>query len=253
MFDLREKVAIVTGAGRGLGKAMALALAEAGADIVCTDVNNESAEKTAEEIRRLNRKALAFKVDITLQEDIEKMAGESVKELKHIDILVNNAGIHIGGEFPPEELDKKYWDKTLDVNLTGTFICSQIIGRQMIKQKAGKIINIASMSGLVVNRLTNRHPLSYCVSKAGVIMLTKVLAVEWAKHNINVNAIAPTYIETAILNPDPEIQKEMVQDIPLGRLGKADDLKGAIVYLASGASDFITGHTLMVDGGYTAW
>ena len=123
----------------------------------------------------------------------------------------------------------------------------------MICQGGGKIINMASMSGIVVNRLTDRHPLPYCVSKAGVIMLTKVLAVEWAKHNINVNAIAPTFFKTEILYPDPEIQAEMVNAIPMGRLGEPADLAGTVVYLASDASDFVTGHVLLVDGGYTAW
>lgn len=253
MFNLSGKVAIVTGAARGLGKTMAMALAEAGADIICADVNLKGARETTEEIEKLDRKSLALKVDVSSQNDIERMAEQAAEKFGHIDILVNNAGIHIGGEFSPEGLDKKYWDKTLNVNLTGTFLCSQTVGRYMIKQKKGKIINVASVSGMVVNRLTNRHPLSYCVSKAGVIMLTKVLAVEWAKYDINVNAIAPAYMRTAILNPDPKNRAEMVRDIPMGRLGEPEDLRGTVVYLASDASHFVTGHTLFVDGGYTAW
>lgn len=252
-FDLTGKLAIVTGAARGLGSAMALALAEAGADIVCVDVDIDEAKKTTEKIRKLGKDSLSLKVDVGSVKDVKQMTEQTVEKIGHIDILVNNAGIHIGGDFSPEDLDKKYWDRTLNVNLTGAFLCSQAVGRQMINQKKGKIINIASMSGMVVNRLTNRHPLSYCVSKAGLIMLTKVLAVEWAKYNINVNAIAPTYTRTAILHPDPEIQAEMFRDIPMGRLGEPEDLRGAVVYLAADSSDFVTGHTLLVDGGYTAW
>jgi NAD(P)-dependent dehydrogenase (short-subunit alcohol dehydrogenase family) len=181
------------------------------------------------------------------------MVRQAISHFGRIDILVNNAGIHIGGDFPPEALDKQYWDKTLAVNLTGAFLCCQTVGKHMIKRKRGKIINLASISGMVVNRLTNRHPLSYCVSKAGVVMLTKVLAAEWARYNINVNAIAPTYCKTAIINPDPAIQAEMMRDIPMGRLGNPEDLAGTVVYLASAASDFVTGHMLLVDGGYTVW
>lgn len=253
MFDLHGKMAVVTGAAQGLGEVMALALAEAGADIVCVDMNIEGVRKTAKAVKKHKSRAFPLKVDISSQEDIKRMVKTAIRKFGRIDILVNNAGIHIGGDFPPEKLYRKFWDRTLEVNLTGTFLCSQAVGRQMIEQKKGKIINIASMSGIVVNRLSNRHPLSYCVSKAGVIMLTKVLAAEWAKYNITVNSIAPAYMKTAILHPSPEIRAEMVRDIPTGRLGKPEDLKGAVVYLASEESNFVTGHTLFVDGGYTVW
>ena len=133
------------------------------------------------------------------------------------------------------------------------FLCCRQVGKVMIKQRRGKIINLASIAGLVVNRLTDRHPLAYCVSKAGVIMLTKVLASEWARYNINVNAIAPTYFKTSIIYPDARIQAEMIRDIPMGRLGRPEEVGGTVIYLSSSASDFVTGHTLLVDGGYTVW
>jgi len=233
---------------------MAVALASAGADLVIADMALDQAEETASKIgKETNVSCLAVRADISLENDVGQMVQKALERFGKIDILVNNAGIHIGGDFPPEALARKYWDKTLAVNLTGAFLCCQAVGKHMIERKTGKIVNIASMSGMVVNRLTNRHPLSYSVSKAGVIMLTKVLAAEWAKYNINVNAIAPTYFKTAIIHPAPNIQAEMIRDIPMGRLGNPEDLSGTVVYLASAASDFVTGHTILVDGGYTAW
>lgn len=254
LFDLFGKTAIITGSGRGLGRAMAYALASAGSNVVIVDIDAASAKKTAGGIQdKYKVKTIFLTVDVSSEGQISGMVKDTLKVFSRVDILVNNAGIHVGGDFPPEELDRKFWDRTMAVNLTGPFLCARLIGREMIKQKRGKIINIASISGLVVNRLTGRHPISYCVSKAGVIMMTKALAVEWAKYNINVNAIAPTYFKTAIINPDPKIQNEMIRDIPMGRLGNPDDLAGTVIYLASGASDFVTGHTLLVDGGYTGW
>jgi len=252
-FSLECKVSIVTGAGRGLGKAMALALANAGSTVACADMDLKGAEETADQISKLGRKAVALRADVTSEQDIQNMIDTTVEQFGRIDILVNNAGIHIGGEFPPEDLDRQYWDKTIAVNLTGAFLCAQAAGRQMIKQKSGRIINISSISALVVNRLTDRHPISYCVSKAGLTMLTKTLAVEWAEHNITVNAIAPAYTKTAILHPDPAIRAEMVNSIPMARLGEPEDVAGTVVYLASDASRFVTGHTLVIDGGLTCW
>ena len=252
-FSLEGKVSIITGAGRGLGQAMALALADAGSIVVCTDMNLKSAEETVSQISELDQKAIALKVDVTSEEDIQNMVNVAVETFGSVDVLVNNAGIHIGGEFCPEDLDRKYWDKTIAVNLTGPFLCAQAAGRQMIKQKSGKIINISSLSSFIVAKLTDRHPISYNAAKGGVTMLTKTLAVEWAKYNITVNAIAPVFTKTAILNPDPVLRAEMVNGIPMGRLGNPEDLEGTIVYLASDASRFVTGHTLIIDGGYLCW
>jgi NAD(P)-dependent dehydrogenase (short-subunit alcohol dehydrogenase family) len=254
LFDLTNKTAIVTGAARGLGRAMALALAGAGARVCVADRNDVGARQVADEIQGLGRPGLALQCDVTDAASVRDMVETTAHELGGLDILVNNAGINRGGEFPPEQLSQEIWDDVLQVNLTGVFLGAQAAGRWMIGQgRPGKIINMASISGLVVNHLTDRHPLSYCVAKAGVIMLTKVLAVEWAKHHINVNAIAPAYFRTEMIHPDPHIQAEMVRDTPMRRLGEPSDLAGTVLYLACSASDFVTGHTLLVDGGYTAW
>ena len=253
LFDLTNRVALATGAARGLGRAMATALAEAGARLVIADINGPGAQAAAAELQASGHDALPLTVDVTQPADVDRMVQETLRAYGRIDVLLNNAGINYGGEFPPEDLGQCIWDEILAVNLTGVFLCAQAVGRQMIRQGRGKIINMASMSGIIVQRLTDRHPLPYCVSKAGVIMLTKVLAVEWANHNINVNAIAPTFFKTEILYPDPKIQAEMVDSIPMGRLGEPAELAGTVVYLASEASNFVTGHVLLVDGGYTVW
>jgi NAD(P)-dependent dehydrogenase (short-subunit alcohol dehydrogenase family) len=252
-FDLTGRVSLVTGAARGLGQAMATALAEAGAHLVIVDINSQGIQSTASALRSSGHDVLALTVDVTQPVDVNQMVQQALEVFGRVDILVNNAGINRGGEFLPENLGLEIWYAVLAVNLTGAFLCAQAVGQQMIRQGGGKIINISSMSGIVVNRLSDRHPLAYSVSKAGVIMLTKVLAVEWAKHNINVNAIAPTYFNTEMLHPNPEIQAEMISAIPLGRLGQPAELAGTVVYLASDASNFVTGHVLVVDGGYTAW
>lgn len=252
-FDLEGRVAIVTGAAQGLGEAMAEALAGAGASIIIADVNIAEAKKAAEKLMSSGAKVMAKKVDVSKGSDIDRLVEGTLSEFQSIDILVNNAGINQGGEFPPESLDERIWDKVMEVNLRSVFLCCKRVGKVMIKQRKGKIINLASIAGLAVTHLTDRHPLAYCVSKAGVIMLTKVLASEWAKYNINVNAIAPTYFKTAMINPDARIQTEMIRDIPMGRLGEPKELGGTVIYLASVASDFVTGHTLLVDGGYTVW
>jgi NAD(P)-dependent dehydrogenase (short-subunit alcohol dehydrogenase family) len=169
-------------------------------------------------------------------------------------VLVNNAGISRGAEYPPECLPHEIWDQVLSVNLRGSFFCAQAVGKHMIAQgKGGSIINMASIAGSVVLRVRDRHPLAYSVSKAGVMMMTKVLAAEWAQHNIRVNAIAPAYMKTAIIHPDPRSQEQMIRDTPLRRLGLPEDLAGSVIYLASEASAYVTGHVLFVDGGYTIW
>lgn len=252
-FSLEGKVAVITGAGRGLGESMANALANAGADIVSADIDEKTAESTAQDIKRIGRRSLSAKVDVTKYSEIEKMAEKTIKKFGRIDILVNNAGFSKGGDYAPEDLSRELWDKVMDVNLNGLFMCSQVVGKQMIKQKKGKIINIASISAFVVNRMTGKLPFAYCVSKAAVVMLTKVLAVAWAKYNINVNAIAPTYFETPMSNLGPVRTKEICEMTPMGRFGRPEELAGTVVYLASRASDFVTGHTVLVDGGYTLW
>ena len=248
-FDLSGKVAIVTGAGRGMGYPIALALARYGADIVLSSRTVSELEKVKVEIEALGRRALIHRMDVTKIHEIHAMVEATVKAFGHIDILVNNAG----GNVPQwaEEVTEDAWDRVFNTNLKGLFFCAQAVGRVMIQQKKGKIINVSSQSGVV--GLLQRA--AYCSSKGGVNLLTKVLAIEWAKYNINVNAIAPTFIETPFTKP--MFEKEGFKDyvlgnIPLGRVGKPEDVVGGVIYLASGVSDLVTGHILLIDGGWTA-
>jgi len=251
LFRLDGKNAIVTGSAQGLGKAMAQALGEAGANVAIVDINIDLAKQTAEELSiRVGRKFIAIQTDVTREEDVKRMVEETIANLGHIDILVNNAGIV--RHAPAEIMSKKDWDDVISVNLTGVFLCSQAVGRHMIERRQGKIINIASMSGLIVNY--PQPQVAYNASKAGVIMLTKSLAVEWAKYNINVNAIAPGYMKTAMTAPffeKEEYRKLWLDPTPMKRPGEPEELGGAVVYLASPASSFMTGQVLVIDGGYT--
>ena len=251
LFDLTGKTAVVAGAAQGHGPAIARALAQAGAQLVVVD---KGVGRVARSIRNAGGLVLAMDANLTSAEDLDNMVSKTVKAFNHIDILVNNADMDQGSEYQPEDLPHETWSRVLDVNLNGAFYCTQSIGRQMIAQgNGGKIIHIASISGLVVNRIQGVHPLSYCVSQAGIIMLTKVLAVEWAKHGIGVNAIAPGYFQDAEQAGESSGEASLTDDIPVGRLGAPQDLAGAVMYLASDASSFVTGHVLRVDGGYTVW
>ena len=252
MFDLKGEKAIVTGGGQGLGKEMALALAEAGADVAVVQRRVEVAEQTAEEIIKLGRDSFAMKVDVRKAEDIRNMVAAAKDRFGKIDILINNAGI--GQGVPALDMTEEDWDSMIDIHLKGTFLCSQMVGREMVKQKKGSIINIASMSGFIVNR--PQPQAHYNAAKAGVVMLTKNLAMEWAKYNIRVNAIAPGYIKTPLLAQylgPGKIGEEWVKLTPMGRLGEPFELKGLALFLASKASSFVTGTTIVIDGGYTCW
>jgi len=254
LFSLAGQTAIITGAAQGLGKAMSEAFVSAGANVVIADINEEAASETAEKLSGKGPQVKAVYVDISSEKSVAEMVDFTLQNFGKIDILVNNAAI-AGGEPSPEELDKEFWDKIMAVDLTGSFLCCKAVGNHMIKQRHGKIINMASISGLVVQRLTGKHNPAYSVAKAGVMMLTKVLAGEWAKYNINVNAIAPTWFDTemGMAKKSPAQQTEMLRDIPMARIGKPKDLVGTALYLASDASSFITGHTVVIDGGYTVW
>jgi NAD(P)-dependent dehydrogenase (short-subunit alcohol dehydrogenase family) len=247
LFDLEGKIAVVTGASRGLGKAMAIGLAKAGSDVVVTDVLDTS--ETVSEIKKLNRHPLGLEVDVSNKSDVEAMVKNVLEKFGNIDVLVNNAGILRTGN--AEILDKKDWDEVIEVNLTGQFLCAQAVGRQMIKQKAGSIINIASIAGL--GGYASSVP--YSASKAGVILMTKTLAIEWGKYNVRVNAICPGVFATDMTDSylkDKQF-KDMIQNkVPLGRQAKPDELVGTVVYLASKASDYMTGHALVIDGGWTS-
>jgi NAD(P)-dependent dehydrogenase (short-subunit alcohol dehydrogenase family) len=245
------KVAIVTGAGSGLGKSIALALAAAGADLVVTELPGRvsDAHATARLVRNEGRVVLPVTLDVTSMKSIQRMVARVLRQFGRIDILINNAGINIAKM--ALDVTEQDWDRVLDVNLKGVFFCSQLVGREMIKRRSGKIINMASQNGVI----GYYQRAAYCSSKAGVVNLTRVLAIEWAPHHINVNAIGPTFILTPLtqkLFRDKQFSREVLRRIPLGRLGKPEDVAGAAVFLASAAADMITGHTLLVDGGWTA-
>lgn len=253
-FRLDNKVAIVTGAGRGLGRGMAIALAQAGANVAVWDVIQEGAASVAEEIQTLGRQAVAATVDVRDGQQVQEAVTEVVTAFGALHVLVNNAGVTTNSPF--EDLDEADWDHVLGVNLTGIFHCSKWVARHLIQQgDGGSIVNIASMSGLIGNRGGNNS--HYCATKGGVIALTRSLAVEWAAHNIRVNAIAPGYSVTPMTDRlkqrDPAFYQELIDRVPLGRFGRDADMGGAVVYLASEASAYVSGHTLVVDGGYTAW
>ena len=248
---LDNQVAVVTGSGSGLGQAIAIAFAEAGATVVVTDLAQRlhNAKKTRDRIIQLGKKSVAVSLNVTSIRSIRRMVKKTIDQYGRIDILVNNAGVNISK--PAVEVTEDDWDKVLDVNLKGVFFCCQEVGRTMIERRFGKIINVASQNGVI--GYYNRA--AYCSSKAGVVNLTRVLAIEWASKNINVNAIGPTFVRTPLtdkLFQEESFTNEVLRRIPLGRLGQPEDITGAVVFLASSAAQLITGHTLLIDGGWTA-
>jgi len=252
-FRLDGRVAIVTGGGMGLGKAMSLALAQAGSNIVIADIRPDAALETAEEIKACGVEATVIETDVTNEQQVNELAMRVERQYGRIDALVNNAGIsHLD---PAESLEFSRWNQVINVNLNSVFLMSKAVGRVMIRQGRGSIVNISSMSGLIVN--TPQPQVAYNVSKAGVIMLTKSLASEWAAYGVRVNTIAPGYMKTTLTEPYFESKGEMVQKwlafTPMGRPGMPDELGGIAVYLASDASSFATGGVFSVDGGYTVW
>ncbi|OLO36339.1 gluconate 5-dehydrogenase [Alkalihalophilus pseudofirmus] len=251
LFDLTGKIAIVTGGGRGLGEQLAISLAEFGADVVVCSRKVEDCERTSQKLRELGVKSLAIKCDVTNPDDINNVVEETIKEFGKIDILFNNSGATWGA--PLEDLPLDKWNRVMDVNVTGIFLMSQAVGKQMIKQKSGKIINIASIAGLGGVSEDIMDAVGYNASKGAVITFTKDLAVKWGKHNIHVNAIAPGFFPTKMAKGLMEENAEAIlAHTPLNRFGSEDDLKGAAVFLASEASGYVTGNILMVDGGFSA-
>jgi len=248
LFDLRNKVALVTGASRGLGKAIAVGLAKAGTNLVACS-HASSLTETVNTVRKIGAQIIGVKADVAQKSDVGKMVRQAIDRFGRIDILVNNAGIYLNK--PVEEVSEEEWDGVIATNLKGCFLCSQAVGREMIKQKSGKIINITSISGLA----SLPHTAVYCATKAGIILLTKGLAVDWAKYNINVNAIGPGDIATEMnieMRNDPDFIKMIKDSTPMGRSARPEEFVGTVVYLASKASDYVTGSLIMVDGGWTA-
>ena len=249
LFDLTGRVAIVTGAGRGLGRTMALALAAAGADIAASARSAPEIEALAAEVRNLGRRAIAVPADVTSEADTIALVEQTAASLGRLDILVNNAGINI--RKPILELSEAEYRQVLETNLIGYFHCARAAGRVLVTQGAGKVINVSSIMGKVV--LADQG--ADASSKGAIEQLTKVLAVEWAPAGVQVNALGPTYFETELTRPlfeDPARNAFIVGRTPMGRWGQPHELAGAVIFLASRASDFVTGHTLMVDGGWTA-
>jgi gluconate 5-dehydrogenase len=253
LFDLTGKVAIVTGAGSGLGVVFAEALAEAGASVACAGRRSETVEATATRIRAAGLEAMAIQADVADAEAVQRMVDQTVERYGRLDILVNNAGVAAVG--PPEEIALTDWQHVIDVNLTGVFLCAQAGAREMIRAgNGGSIINIASILGAGASEPAAAT--AYAATKGGVVNLTRDLAVHWAPHGIRVNALGPAYFPsemTAGMLDMPEVIAEIERRTPLGRLGRPDELKGPVVFLASEASSYITGGNLYVDGGWTAW
>jgi len=248
-FDLEGQVALVTGAARGLGSSIAVALAHAGADLALGVHDATSGADVAERVQALGRQALVVPMDVTDLTQIESATGAVIQEFGRIDLLVNNAGL--GPENAPEDVTESDFDLTFDVNVKGLFFTSQAVGRLMIGQRSGRIINMSSQAGLVA--LPGEA--IYCASKAAVSHLTRCLAIEWGTHGINVNAVAPTFIRTPGTEPalsDPTFHDDVVERIAgLHRIGEPVDVAGAVIFLASPAASLITGETLVVDGGWT--
>ncbi len=249
---LENKVSLVTGASRGIGRAIALAYAAEGSDVVINCSSSiEAAEKVAEEVKALGRRALVVQADIAGKAAVEDMVGQTVKEFGKIDILVNNAGMGIVS--PSIDLEESKWRRGIDVLLTGTFFCCQAAAREMIKQKSGKIVNISSMLGLT--GIPERA--CYSSAKAGVIGLTRALAVEWAPYNINVNAICPGYVRTDIIKGliarGLYEEKTLNTLTPLGRIGEPEDIASLALFLASEESKNMTGQAIVTDGGWTTY
>jgi NAD(P)-dependent dehydrogenase (short-subunit alcohol dehydrogenase family) len=247
-FTLAGQVALVTGSAQGIGEACAIALAEAGADIILGLRHIESGQTLVKRIQEIGREALPVQMDITKVDEIVDAVTSGYHHFRHIDILVNNAGI--GAPNPAEKVTEQDFDNTLAVNLKGTFFTAQAVGKLMIPQRHGRIINISSQAGFVALPTES----VYCMTKAAIAHLTKCLALEWAPYNITVNAVAPTFIKTPGTKKwldDATFSTSVCNRIPLGRIGEPMDVAGPVVFLASPAASLITGATLMVDGGWT--
>ena len=251
-FSLADQVAIITGGGTGIGRSIALEFAEFGADVVVSSRKLANLEEVADEVRALGRRSLAVQTDISKKTDVDNLVQKVMEEFGRIDILVNNAGVGskvLGKLVPLIEVDEDEWNLIMDTNLKGTYFCCQTVGKRMIEQKKGNIINITSCDG---KRVSGGLGTTYNVAKAGAIMLTQCLAWDFGKHNIRINSIAPGYTRTNMTQPylsDPETLKMLESRRPLGRIGEPEEIATAALFLASDASSFMTGQTINVCGG----
>ena len=251
LFDLSGKTALVVGGHGGIGKAVALGLADAGADVAVASRNLEALKSVVKEIEAKKRRAIAVTADITNEKQVNDMVAKVLTTFSRIDILVNSAGLAIrkpADTFPIDE-----WQKVMDINTRGTFLCCQSVGREMLKQKSGRIINVSSVRGRY--GLPSGYA-AYCPSKGAVDTLTRTLACEWAKSNVLVNAVAPTIVETDLTKgalADPAYAKQMKDRIPMGKWAMPEDIVGAVIFFAAEASSFVTGQILYIDGGVTTW
>jgi gluconate 5-dehydrogenase len=251
LFDLSGRTAIVTGGGKGIGRQMAEGLAEAGADIVVCARQADRCEQAAAELEQFGVRALGLGCDVRNPEQVAAVVARTASDFGGVDILVNNAGVVWGAT--PEDMPLEGWQKVVDVNLTGVFLFSQAAGRAMIEQGGGSIVNIASVAGLHGAPPEIVNTVAYHATKGGVIAFTRDLAWKWASHGIRVNAIAPGWFPSDMANFVLERSSdELLRRVPLGRFGGPEDLKGPVVFLASAAAAYVTGHTLVVDGGQSA-
>ena len=249
LLDLNGKTALVTGAAQGLGREIALAFAENGASLVLSDIQHP--QDTAVAVEETGAPWIAVRADITDEDQVEVMSRKAVAEFGRVDILINNAGASQLSYTATQDLSKAEWDAIIGTNLTGTFLCCKHIGKGMCDSGGGSIINIASTAGITG---VTRAP-AYAASKAGVILLTKSLAIEWAKYDIRVNAVAPHYLETALtegLRASEKVHAGLIKQIPMGRFAKPSEMVGAVLFLASRAANYMTGTVIVADGGYLA-
>src|ERR1700722_14484983 len=252
-FDLTGKAAIVTGASRGLGVSFARGLVKAGCDLIVAARDMDQLREVAVHLEQYDRRVVPVQADVRRQQDVESMVQRSVTEFGKVDILINNAGISAVAD--AEVMTREQWQSVIDTNLTALFFCAQCAAREMLRQGSGKIINIASMYGISASSCISQA--SYVASKAGVLGLTRELAVEWAPRGLNVVALAPGFFRSDqtiwAFEEDKELGKKLLAKVPMARLGKLEELEATIVYLASAASDYMNGQALVLDGGFLSW
>jgi NAD(P)-dependent dehydrogenase (short-subunit alcohol dehydrogenase family) len=250
IFDLTGKTAMVTGSTKGLGQVAAVALAKAGADVAICGRNRENLDNVSKSIKKMGRESAGFFLDVTSKQSVQEGVNQILNHFGKVDILVNNAGVNY--RVPVLEFPEEQWDLIINTNLKGYFLVARAVASQMIQRGYGKIINISSIFGLT----SLPDQLAYSASKGGVNQLTKVMALEWAKKGVRVNAVGPTYFETELVTQirnDPERFNFINERTPMGRWGQPEEIEGIIIFLAAPASDFITGQIIYIDGGWTVW